>query len=213
MDVISRGFTGRRSATDVKLPPGQYLTTGFPVLSAGPTPHISLDRWAFTIDDGTDVLRRWDWKSFRELPTETFTVDLHCVTRWSKLGTSWEGVPLDVLFADVRDRCGLCSRVFVRREPGAVFYGDELRALSAHDPALSVTYAYTRVIPRNWSRPPGRIDGALVADTTLPSSLVPTCYVCGPTSFVESAAGLLTGSGHSPDRIRTERFGPTGERQ
>jgi ferredoxin-NADP reductase len=99
------------------------------------------------------------------------------------------------------------------REPGAVFYGDELRALSAHDPALSVTYAYTRVIPRNWSRPPGRIDGALIADTTLPSSLVPTCYVCGPTSFVESAAGLLTGSGHSPDRIRTERFGPTGERQ
>ncbi len=102
MGVISRGFSGRRSATDVKLPPGQYLTTGFPVLSAGPTPHISLDRWEFTIDDGTDVLRRWDWKSFRELSTETFTVDLHCVTRWSKLGTSWEGVPLDVLFADVR---------------------------------------------------------------------------------------------------------------
>src|SRR4029434_2255498 len=102
MGIISRGFSGRRSAADVKLPPGQYLTTDFPVLSAGPTPHVSLDRWEFVIDDGTNVLRRWDWRSFRELPTETFTVDIHCVTRWSKLGTSWEGVSLDVLLADVR---------------------------------------------------------------------------------------------------------------
>ena len=92
MAFISRGFAGRRSAAEAKLPPGQYLTTDFPVLSAGPTPH----RWEFTIDDGSNVLRRWDWKSFRELPTESFTVDLHCVTRWSKLGTSWEGVSLDV---------------------------------------------------------------------------------------------------------------------
>jgi DMSO/TMAO reductase YedYZ molybdopterin-dependent catalytic subunit len=82
MDIISRGFSGRRSAADVKLPPGQYLTTDFPVLSAGPTPHVSLERWEFVIDDGTNVLRRWDWKSFRDLPTETFVVDLHCVTRW-----------------------------------------------------------------------------------------------------------------------------------
>src|ERR1700758_4653396 len=102
MGIISRGFSGRRSAADVKLPPGQYLTTDFPVLSAGPTPHISLDRWEFVIDDGTNVLRRWAWKSFRDLPTETFTVDLHCVTRWSKLGTSWEGVALDTMLADVK---------------------------------------------------------------------------------------------------------------
>jgi DMSO/TMAO reductase YedYZ molybdopterin-dependent catalytic subunit len=103
MDIISRGFSGRRSAADVKLPAGQYLTTDFPVLSAGPTPHVSLERWEFVIDDdGTNVLRRWDWKAFRDLPTETFVVDLHCVTRWSKLGTSWEGVSLDTLLKDVR---------------------------------------------------------------------------------------------------------------
>lgn len=102
MAIISRGFSGRRSAGEAKLPPGQYLTTDFPVLSAGPTPHISLDRWEFTIDDGSNVLKRWDWKSFRELPTENITVDIHCVTRWSKLGTSWEGVSLDVLLADVK---------------------------------------------------------------------------------------------------------------
>src|SRR5260370_25609653 len=102
MAIISRGFAGRRSAAEAKLPPGQYLTTNFPVLSAGPTPHIPLDRWEFTIDDGSKVLKRWDWKSFRELPTETITVDIHCVTRWSKLGTSWEGVSLDVLLAYVK---------------------------------------------------------------------------------------------------------------
>src|SRR5437773_448815 len=102
MGIISRGFSGRRSAADVKLPPGQYLTTDFPVLSAGPTPHIPLDQWEFVIDDGTNVLRRWDWKSFRDLPTETFAVDLHCVTRWSKLGTSWEGVSVDTMLADVK---------------------------------------------------------------------------------------------------------------
>jgi DMSO/TMAO reductase YedYZ molybdopterin-dependent catalytic subunit len=102
MAIISRGFAGRRSAADAKLPPGQYLTADFPVLSAGPTPRISLDKWEFTIDDGSNVLKRWNWKSFRELPTENITVDLHCVTRWSKLGTHWEGVSLDTLFADVK---------------------------------------------------------------------------------------------------------------
>ena len=102
MAIISRGFTGRRSAADVKLPPGQYQTTDFPVLSAGPTPHVSLDQWEFTIRDEHEILRRWDWKSFRGLPAETFTVDLHCVTRWSKLATSWEGVSLDALLAGVK---------------------------------------------------------------------------------------------------------------
>lgn len=102
MAIISRGFSGRRSAADAKLPPGQYLTTGFPVLSAGPTPPISLDKWEFKIDDGSNVLKRWNWKSFRELPTENITVDLHCVTRWSKLGTYWEGVSLDTILADIK---------------------------------------------------------------------------------------------------------------
>src|SRR5262245_34304799 len=102
MGIVSRGFSGRRSPAGVKLPPGQYITTDFPVLSAGPTPHVPLDQSEFMIDDGTDVLRRWDWKSFRELPTETFTTDLHCVTRWSKLGTTWEGVSLDTMLADVK---------------------------------------------------------------------------------------------------------------
>ena len=100
MGIVSRGFTGRgRSTPD--LPPGQYLTEDFPVLSAGPTPRVDTSDWTFTITTETGATHRWDWATFRALPTETPTVDLHCVTRWSKLGTSWEGVSLDTLLADV----------------------------------------------------------------------------------------------------------------
>jgi ferredoxin-NADP reductase len=99
------------------------------------------------------------------------------------------------------------------REPAAVFYRDELQSLSGRDQALRITYAYTRAAPENWTRAPARIDAALIASATWPSNLVPTCYVCGPTTFVESAAGLLITSGHSADKIRTERFGPTGDQK
>ncbi len=98
------------------------------------------------------------------------------------------------------------------REPEAVFYSDELHALTENE-GLSLTYAYTRVAPKDWPRPPGRIDATLITNATWPSDLAPTCYVCGPTSFVEIATSLLIASGHSPERIRTERFGPTGDRK
>jgi ferredoxin-NADP reductase len=122
------------------------------------------------------------------------------------------------LMAMIRSRASAGSTAPFRllysvREPGVVWYRDELQSLSDRDQSVSVTYAYTRGTPKNWPRPPGRIDAALIANTTWPSNLVPTCYVCGPTSFVESAAGLVTASGNSPDKIRTERFGPTGDRQ
>ena len=100
MSVISRGFAGR-GRRDPKLPPGQYLTEDFPVLSAGPTPRVPLDRWEFAITTETGQQHRWDWARFRQLPTETVTVDLHCVTKWSKLSTTWEGVRLDTLLEDV----------------------------------------------------------------------------------------------------------------
>ena len=99
------------------------------------------------------------------------------------------------------------------REPQAVFYREELQTLSDQDHSLGLTYAYTRVAPKDWPRPAGRIDAALIANIAWPSKIVPTCYVCGPTSFVENASRLLTASGNDPEKIRTERFGPTGERQ
>ncbi len=100
MAVISRGFSGRgRSAEN--LPPGQYLTQDFPVLSAGPTPRIDLSRWEFAISSQPDERRSWTWADLMALPSETPTVDIHCVTKWSKLHTGWKGVSLDTLLADV----------------------------------------------------------------------------------------------------------------
>jgi DMSO/TMAO reductase YedYZ molybdopterin-dependent catalytic subunit len=99
MGTVSRGFRGRRRPT-VELPPGQYLVEDFPVLSAGPTPSIELEDWEFTITNETGTQQRWDWAAFRALSSEQVTVDIHCVTHWSKLGTTWEGVSLDTLLAD-----------------------------------------------------------------------------------------------------------------
>jgi DMSO/TMAO reductase YedYZ molybdopterin-dependent catalytic subunit len=101
MGLFSPGFRGRRASADVPLPPGQYLTEDFPVLSAGPTPRLPPDRWEFVITTETSQEHRWSWSEMLALPSETPTVDIHCVTRWSKLATSWKGVSLDTLFADV----------------------------------------------------------------------------------------------------------------
>jgi ferredoxin-NADP reductase len=122
------------------------------------------------------------------------------------------------LMAMIRSRASAGSTAPFRllysvREPAAVFYRKELEALLGHDQAVNLTYAYTRAAPKNWPRPPGRIDAALIANATWPSNIGATCYVCGPTSFVETAAAFLIASGHSPDKIRTERFGPTGDRK
>ena len=101
---VSRGFRGRRRQPDdvgARLPPGQHLTADFPVLSAGPTPRTPLARWDFALMGEVDRPRRWTWDEFRALPSETVTADLHCVTKWSKLDTVWEGVPVDALLAGV----------------------------------------------------------------------------------------------------------------
>jgi len=122
------------------------------------------------------------------------------------------------LMAMIRSRASAGSTVPFRLlysvcEPGAVFYRDELRALSAEHRSVIVTYAYTRTAPKDWPRPPGRIDAAVITDTTWPADLGPACYICGPTPFVETVANLLTASGNDRDKIRAERFGPTGERK
>jgi DMSO/TMAO reductase YedYZ molybdopterin-dependent catalytic subunit len=101
MGIVSPGFFGRRRAAADGLPPGQYLTEDFPVLSAGPTPHVPLDTWAFEIVDEAGERRTWDWPAMHDLPQDDLTVDLHCVTRWSKLQTAWRGVSLDTLLAEV----------------------------------------------------------------------------------------------------------------
>lgn len=99
---ISRGFLGRRRDPEEagRLPPGQYLTAGFPVLSAGPTPRTPRERWDFAIVGAVASPRRWTWDEFQALPREPITADIHCVTKWSKFDTKWEGVALDTLLAD-----------------------------------------------------------------------------------------------------------------
>jgi DMSO/TMAO reductase YedYZ molybdopterin-dependent catalytic subunit len=103
MSPISRGFLGHRhpGGDPSRLPPGQHLTRGFPVLSAGPSPHTPLPEWSFTIDGLVTNAVSWGWEEFLALPAEQITVDIHCVTKWTKLDTSWRGVSLDTLLQSV----------------------------------------------------------------------------------------------------------------
>jgi len=98
---ISRGFRGRRPAagTAARLPPGQYVTNDFPVLSAGPTPHTPLSAWDFSFGDAGGNSAKWSWAEFEALPHETITRDIHCVTKWSKFDTVWTGVSVDTIIA------------------------------------------------------------------------------------------------------------------
>jgi len=98
--MITRGFHRRREH-DARLPPGQYLEHDFPVLSAGPTPHTPLEEWDLAITGAIDPERKWSWDELQALPREEITVDIHCVTTWSKLDTSWTGVSVDTLLDDV----------------------------------------------------------------------------------------------------------------
>jgi DMSO/TMAO reductase YedYZ molybdopterin-dependent catalytic subunit len=103
MSPISRGFMGRRRpvADPARVPPGQYVTLDFPVLSAGPTPRTEPSEWSFRIDGAVTQEASWTWDEFVALESENVTVDIHCVTKWSKLDTTWRGVSLDALLGTV----------------------------------------------------------------------------------------------------------------
>jgi DMSO/TMAO reductase YedYZ molybdopterin-dependent catalytic subunit len=92
--MATRGFNGRQGSSDqrTRVPPGQHLVTGFPVLSAGPTPRISTEDWTFTLKVGPRAVAKWNWAEFNALPQTKMTRDIHCVTTWSKVDTLWEGV-------------------------------------------------------------------------------------------------------------------------
>jgi len=115
--TISRGFRGRKPAPGnaARLPPGQYETHDFPVLSAGPTPRVSLADWTFTMNGPDDQTARWTWEEFQTLPRERVTRDIHCVTKWSKFDTVWEGVSIDTLLSEAAGR-GVKPAPFVLAE-------------------------------------------------------------------------------------------------
>ena len=101
--MATRGFSGRGRSTDTdsaRLPPGQYLTADFPVLSAGPTPQVDRAQWKLTLQVGPRPVKTWTWADFVRLPVTHITRDIHCVTKWSKFDTGWEGVSIDDLLRD-----------------------------------------------------------------------------------------------------------------
>lgn len=122
------------------------------------------------------------------------------------------------LMSMIRERAAANSRVPFRlaysvRTPDDVIYAQELSRRVRDDRGLDVAFAYTRGTPPGWPRPPGRLDAALLAEVGWPADFIPAVFVCGPTGFVEAAANLLVAQGHEPQRIKTERFGPTGDRE
>ncbi len=119
------------------------------------------------------------------------------------------------LMAMLRHRRAKHSPVPVRllyssRAPEDVIYADELNQLSHADEGPEVIYTFTRVQPPGWRGYARRIDRMMLGEVAWPASEMPLTYVCGPTLFVETAANGLLELGVAPDRIRPERFGPTG---
>jgi ferredoxin-NADP reductase len=119
------------------------------------------------------------------------------------------------LMAMVRTRIASASPTPMRllywtRTPDTALYGEELRRLADREPQLNVALVYTRRSPAGWSGPVGRLDAAQLATLAWPPAAAPACFVCGPTGFVEAVADLLIDQGYAPERIKTERFGPSG---
>jgi DMSO/TMAO reductase YedYZ molybdopterin-dependent catalytic subunit len=102
-EFVSRGFIGKpHGQGGNRLPPGQYLETGFPVLTAGPTPRVEPAEWSFRIDGMVGNELEWSWEEFARLPFEDVPCDIHCVTKWSKLDTSFRGVSVDALLESAK---------------------------------------------------------------------------------------------------------------
>jgi ferredoxin-NADP reductase len=187
----------------------------------------------------------WRWKEFLALPASIVSVDIHCVTKWSKLGTdlragdkielrgplggyfTWtveQGGPLALvaggcgvvpLMAMVRHRAAQASQVPTYllcswRTREEIIYRTELERLGARGDGLRVAHTLTRGAPTGWRGYTRRIDREMLVDVLPGPGARATAFVCGPTPMVESVASLLVSVGHAPERIKTERFGPTG---
>ncbi|MFW0796330.1 sulfite oxidase-like oxidoreductase [Gordonia sp. CPCC 205515] len=101
MAIVNRGFVGRRDRDAGRLPPGQYRTFDFPVLSAEPTPTIALEAWRLTVQSSDHRAHTLSWSDFQALPHADVVTDIHCVTRWSKFETRWRGVSFDTILGEL----------------------------------------------------------------------------------------------------------------
>jgi len=148
---VSRGFRGRRQseATARRLPPGQYETRDFPVLSAGPTPRTALASWDFTVRGPSGPTARWTWDEFQALPHETVTTDIHCVTKWSKLDTVWEGVSVDTLLAEALTRGVQSAPYLLAVSAGGYTTNLPLADVTRGKAWVAVTYAGAPLAPEH----------------------------------------------------------------
>lgn len=118
------------------------------------------------------------------------------------------------LMAMIRARGAIRGRqpfrlIYSVRTPADALYATELARRVRDDPGLDVHFVYTRETPPDWPEPPARISVATVNTYGWPPDFQPDCYVCGPTSFVETTANILVALGHDAKKVRTERFGGT----
>ena len=100
-----------------RLPPGQYSTDRFPVLHAGVVPKVDTANWDFTVGGLVERPGKWSFDEFRSLPTKRVVADIHCVTKWSKFDTAWEGVPVRTVL-DMVGPLASANFVLVRAEHG-----------------------------------------------------------------------------------------------
>ena len=118
------------------------------------------------------------------------------------------------LMAMIRSRDGASPTpfrlIYSVRTPADRIYDPELQRRGTQDSGLDITILYTRAVPAGETRSVGRVTAKDLLAYGWPADLTPTCYVCGPTAFVETVSDLLVGLGHDPTMIRTERFGPSG---
>ncbi|WP_250033355.1 ferredoxin reductase [Paractinoplanes maris] len=196
---------------------GYSAQRSYSIASAWPEPGGKVELTVQRLDDGevspylTDTVQAGDqielrgpvggWFVWREKSTAPVVL----------LGGGSGVVPL---MAMVRARAIAGSKqpfrlIYSVRTPEDVLYADELRRRVRDDAGLDVHYVYTRKTPDNWPSAPKRIDVAAVNTYGWPPDFTPDCFVCGPTTFVETAADILVALGHDPRRIRTERFGGT----
>ncbi|MCB0215953.1 MAG: sulfite oxidase-like oxidoreductase [Caldilineae bacterium] len=121
-----------------RVPPGQSLTHKFPVLTYGPTPRVSTEDWRLRVFGLVEAEREWDWPGFLALPMETQTVDIHCVTRWSKLDTTWTGVPFTELLKQAPPRPE-ADHVLIHCHGG---YTTNMRLDEMREPGVMVAHRY-----------------------------------------------------------------------
>ena len=125
--MFERLFGNRPADPSVaaRIPPGQYKTDKFPVLHYGSVPRTDLSTWDFRVWGEVDSPFSLTWDQFKALPRKTVDTDIHCVTRWSKLDTTWEGVPIQAVLEQARSTakrnpCRVTRRAGLHRQPAAL---------------------------------------------------------------------------------------------